>query len=336
MDIDFVVPWVDGADPNWLAEKKQYLSMIPEACGDNTASRFRDWGLMRYWFRGIEQNAPWVRKIHFVTWGHLPSWLDTSHPQINIVKHEDFIPASFLPTYNSNVIDWNIFRIKDLSDNFVLFNDDTFLISKTKPEDFFNSGPCGTPVLEPFGVVEGDWFYTPATNCAVLNKHFNFHKVLREHFMKWFNPRYGIGPLLSTLLMTPFPRCYGFRSWHLPNSFYKTTFEDIWSKEEELLHETCLHRLREKTEPNQWLAECWQYMSNDFHPRSPKFGKVFHLGQCQNNLQCVVDYIVKHQGKCVCINDSLVRDDMFDMTREKMSEAFAVILPKRSAFELHD
>ena len=115
MDIDIVVTWVDGSDPEWLKERARY-SGTPVELSD---VRFRDWGLMRYWFRGIEKYAPWVRKIHFVTWGHLPDWLDTTNPKLHIVKHTDFIPAEYLPTFNSHTIELNLHRIEGLAEQFI-------------------------------------------------------------------------------------------------------------------------------------------------------------------------------------------------------------------------
>ena len=96
--IDFVLMWVDGNDPEWQKEKSLYES---DTNGDKRNIRFRDWDNLQYWFRGVEKYAPWVNKIHFVTWGHLPSWLNTEHPKLNVVKHSDFIPKEFLPTFNS-------------------------------------------------------------------------------------------------------------------------------------------------------------------------------------------------------------------------------------------
>ena len=74
MDIDVVILWVDGLDPAWLRQKREYL---PPAEGDSdSANRYRDWGLLPYWFRAIETFAPWVRKVHFVTWAMcLPFWI---------------------------------------------------------------------------------------------------------------------------------------------------------------------------------------------------------------------------------------------------------------------
>ena len=63
--IDFVITWVDGSDPAWQQEKRKTL----EACGlksaaDDRKERYRDWDNLQYWFRGVEQFAPWVRKVH--------------------------------------------------------------------------------------------------------------------------------------------------------------------------------------------------------------------------------------------------------------------------------
>lgn len=43
MDIDFVVLWVDGNDPEWRAEKAKYQGAVTD--DSNSVNRFRDWGL---------------------------------------------------------------------------------------------------------------------------------------------------------------------------------------------------------------------------------------------------------------------------------------------------
>ena len=69
--IDFVLTWVDGSDPDWLAQRREYQ---PGRGTDAGESRYRDWDNLQYWFRGVEKFAPWVNKIYFVTWGHVPKW----------------------------------------------------------------------------------------------------------------------------------------------------------------------------------------------------------------------------------------------------------------------
>jgi cytosine/uracil/thiamine/allantoin permease len=39
---------------------------------DNRVIRYRDWENLKYWFRGVETFAPWVNKVYFITYGHIP------------------------------------------------------------------------------------------------------------------------------------------------------------------------------------------------------------------------------------------------------------------------
>ena len=63
--IDFIMTWVDGADPEWLKEKAKYDGTTITTA--NSEVRYRDWDNLQYWFRSVEKYAPWVNKIHFVT-----------------------------------------------------------------------------------------------------------------------------------------------------------------------------------------------------------------------------------------------------------------------------
>ena len=80
--IDFVIAWVDGGDPAWQRERDRCGKMGEKTAAEETGEReksgvacdtrdvcYRDWDCLRFWFRSVEQNAPWVHKIYFVTWG---------------------------------------------------------------------------------------------------------------------------------------------------------------------------------------------------------------------------------------------------------------------------
>ena len=79
--IDFVITWVDGNDPAWRKDF-EYYSELEGRDIDKRVVRFRDWENLQYWFRGVEKFAPWVNKIYFVTYGHVPGWLNTEHPKL--------------------------------------------------------------------------------------------------------------------------------------------------------------------------------------------------------------------------------------------------------------
>ncbi len=48
--IDFVIVWVDGQDDRWRKQRAAFQTEISK--GDDSEERYRDWGLLRYWFRG--------------------------------------------------------------------------------------------------------------------------------------------------------------------------------------------------------------------------------------------------------------------------------------------
>ncbi|MDY4501824.1 MAG: stealth family protein, partial [Lactobacillus johnsonii] len=134
--IDFVVTWVDGSDSVWLESKAKYADKADIIL--NTEARYRDWNIFKYWFRAVELYAPWVNRIFLITEGHLPKWINLEHPKLVHIKHSDYIDEQYLPTFNSNVIELNIPNIKELSEKFVLFNDDVFINAPVLPEDFFD------------------------------------------------------------------------------------------------------------------------------------------------------------------------------------------------------
>lgn len=141
-DVDVVYTWVDGDDEDWLAARDERITGLggtPSARAGG-ASRYRSRDELRYSMRSIHLFAPWVRRIHLVTAGQVPSWLDTSHERIRIVDHRDILPASALPTFSSHAIETRLHAVPDLADHFVYVNDDVFLGRPRRPEHFFTPG----------------------------------------------------------------------------------------------------------------------------------------------------------------------------------------------------
>lgn len=332
-DIDIVVLWVDGSDPEWLKEKNKY-SVKNDA--DGSIYRYRDWDLLQYWFRGVEKFAPWVRKIHFVTWGHLPSWLNTENPKLNIVNHKDFIPEQYLPTFSANAIENNIHRIKGLSEKFVFLNDDTYIINKTTKEDFFLNGiPRDTVALNvhcPKKSLISQYFCINDT--AIINEHFDYKKSFRENRKKWFSLKNGRN-ILRTIALMKCPRFPGFWQHHLANAYCKSTLEIVWEKEHDILDNTCKHKFREISDVNQWVFKEWQIAEGNFIPRSIKFGESFFIDRdgIENVKPKVIKYITKQQGKMISINDGKMSEDEFENILMELKQSFEKILPERSSFE---
>lgn len=101
---------------DWHADDSARLQGLPE---DASPERFREWNNLRYWFRGVERFAPWVRKVHFVTEGHVPEWLNLHHPKLNVVRHSDYIHERYLPTFSSRPMQISLHNIPDLTGHFV-------------------------------------------------------------------------------------------------------------------------------------------------------------------------------------------------------------------------
>lgn len=330
--IDFVIMWVDGDDPEWKKEKNKYSGKEKSVYATINESEkcFRDWDILKYWFRGIEKYASWVNKVHFITWGHLPQWLNLEHPKLHVVKHEDFIPNEYLPVFNSRVIETNVHRIVGLAEEFVLFNDDQFVISSVKPSDFFYRGkPCDCAIMSPIKPERGGTAAIQINDMEIVNEHFNGFETVYNHKSQWFNIKYGFY-ILKTLLVLPWRTVFGYFEPHLPAAYLKSTFEEVWEKETNDLQETLNSRFKRKCDVNQWLMRYWQLSSGNFYPRSPKFGKYF---DASNQLKEICSTIKHQKKKMICINDSNAIKNL-ELVKETIGQAFEIILPDKSKFEI--
>lgn len=337
-EIDFVITWVDGGDPAWRKEKAAYsgqaLTEEEEASLiDDREERYRDHGLLRYWFRGVEKFAPWVRKIHFVTWGHLPAWLNADHPKLHIVRHEDYIPKEFLPTFNSNAIEMGMHRIEGLSEHFVYFNDDFFPISQLKETDFFRDGkPCDMLAFQPVVANPANpvMSYLYLNNALVISKYFDKRENVRKQPGKYFKMGYSPLYFFYNLLELAFPKFTGFYTVHGPSAYCKQTFEELWEKEGQALRETESHRFRSKDDLTHFLFREWQKLSGNFYTQNLlKDQAYFELTEDNSKLYKVIK---KQSKKVICINDANVQVD-FDRIQEELRAAFDTILPEQSLFE---
>ena len=334
-DIDCVILWVDGTDPKWLACKNEYSTSLNTRQEDAEVERYRDFDILKYLFRGIEEFMPWVRNVFFVTCGQTPSWMNTNNHRLRLINHSDYIPKEYLPTFNSHTIEMNLHRIDDLAECFVYFNDDMFVLNNTTSTDFFKDGlPCDSAVLNAIAMEKGDKefrFLMPINDIEIINKHFNKSEVLKRSWRKFYNPKYG-KDMLRTLCLSPWIHFTGFYNYHLPYSLKKSVLEELWSKEPEALDNTCDHRFRNSNDLNIWLASYWQYATGQFAPRSPKIGLSTSISDDMAANELVYESIEKQKAKLIVINDNVVAADPMAISR-RLVGAFESILPRKSSFE---
>ena len=337
--IDFVQMWVDGSDRAWLAEKRKY-----EKAGDTVSSndidatadwRYRDYGLLKYWFRAVERFAPWVNRVFLVTCGQKPDWLDESNPKLRLVDHKEYIPAGYLPTFNSNTIEMNLHRIADLSEQFVLFNDDMFLLKPVKPEFFFKKGlpviPCDLGVPRWLG-------YNCASrmvinNCGVLYRSMDVNHLVWKHIWKFMDIR-ALGLVraaknIAALIVnrTVIEGTFG----HLPLPHLKSTFEEIWRAQPEIMDGVSCSRFRCDDHVNQWLACAWNMIPGHFYPANEKRNGILYMVN-DGNLDKICDTIRQQTLPQMCLTDKGSAEEL-GRCFDKILLAFNDLLPEKSSFE---
>lgn len=332
MDIDFVILWVDGNDSEWQKEKSRYQSN--KLTENNSVNRYRDWNLLPYWFRSVEQFAPFVRRIHFVTWGHLPSFLNTQNPKLHIVRHDEFIPQKYLPTFSSHAIEMNIHRIPDLAEHFVYFNDDMFLLRFFQPTDFFRDGlPCtygGEVPIELIGNI-GTWQHAAVNDLGIVNAHFSKREFVAKYGRKYRDKRYRWKDNVRTLMLEKFYPDYftGFKNLHAPAAYLKRSFEEVWSAEPEKLNSTCMDKFRTSDNVNQWVVLWWQIASGQFSPALID-NCVMKISDDTIDQLCKV--IEKQQSAYVCVNDP-EEEINFEYLSKRLQMSFEKLFPIKSSFE---
>lgn len=333
--IDCVIVWVDGSDRDWIRKKSQYSNNVSNVTEDDEAERYRDYGILNYLFRGIEKFMPWIRNVYFVTCGQKPEWLNTDNPRLKLIDHKDYIPAKYLPTFSSHPIEMNLHRIEGLSENFVYFQDDMFVLKDTSERDFFKNGlPCDTAVLNAIAMEKSDKefrFLMPINNIEIINKHFNKSQCIKEHWHKYYNLKYG-KDVLRTVCLRPWIHFTGFYNYHLPYSLRKSVLKELWEKEPEVLDTTCSHRFRNSNDVNIWLACYWQYASGAFAPRSPKIGCLTGISDDMVANEAVYNHIRCQKSKLIVINDN-IKYENFENVKKSLKDAFEHILPDKCSFE---
>lgn len=333
--IDVVVPWVDGSDIAWIEEKNKWYNIENPDKESNSDSRYQSWDNLKYWFRAIEAFMPWINNIFFITWGHIPQFLDTTHPKIRIVKHQDYIPNEYLPTFNVNTIELNIHRIADLSEKFIYFNDDTFPLIPIERSYYFEGDvPCDEAIETPIipmlnGEISKYTWNMRALDVSLINRNFNKREVQKRFYEKWFNECYG-DLLERNKSLSYWDNFVGFRDPHVPSAFLKSTFERVWEKERSTLNRACETKFRDFSCVNQWLIRYWQLCEGNFAPRKT-LGKSYTV-TIDNYIE--ISNLIRNQGhQMICINEECSLSE-FEIIKREICSAYEFLLPAKSTFEL--
>lgn len=325
--IDVIIPWVDGNDPLWRKECMKYQS-------DNIDEiRFQTWDNLQYVFRGIEKFMPWINKIFFITWGHIPAWLNVKNDKLVIVNHKEYIPEKYLPTFNSNTIEMNYWRIKELSECFILFNDDLFPLRYIPEEYYFKEGiPCEEAVETHF-ILKADkgmdlqMNYACVNNMVIINRNFDKRSVIEKNKDKWFSPIYGNRLKQNENLLF----WNNFESFVYPHEampMKKSILKEIWEKEPEMLDNASRNKFRAYSDVTQRLVTMWQICKGDFIPCKYQ-GKLYILDE--SNVDDAVLDIREKKYPIISLNESDKAD--FTVLKSKINRELEKLFPEKSGFE---
>lgn len=243
--VDAVIMWVDGDDPLLAEKRNSYIkkdNLRPGHTG-TISTRFASSNEIRYCVLSILRFASFVRNIFIVTDGQDPELNDEVekyHPgrssSIRIVDHREIFRGyeKYLPSFNSTSISTMLWRIEGLSENFVCFSDDVFLVREINYEDWF---------IENSSVIRGYWRLPPLRKLLGNSlKTFIRRRLKGEHD---FQPRisFYIRQWKAAHLLGQRFRYY-FHC-HTPHPANRTEIEKYFDKEPGVLEKNIAFRFRD-------------------------------------------------------------------------------------------
>ena len=240
--IDAVITWVDGSDKEYKKRLEKHLTT-----STNYKKQYLQANEIEYCVKSILKFAPFVRRIFIVTDNQKPSFNGLKDlivsKKVKVVDHKEIFKGyeKYLPTFNIRSIDAVLHRIEDLSEMFVYFNDDVFLINKIREEDWF---------VENKVVLMGKWAKSYSINPI---------KVLSGKFKKLFGLRPSFNASQSKAAnLSGFKKEY-FKSYHTARPQIKSLIKEFYHKNPESLIDQIKYRFRHY---NQFMpySLCWHLL----------------------------------------------------------------------------
>lgn len=308
--IDIVVTYLNERDEKWRQDYTYFKDKeIEEGIQSPTnrqafgEERIREWDAFKYWFRGIEQNCSWVNKVFLVVQNerHVPIWINKDNPKLRIVYHDEYIPKELLPTFNALTIGMYISNIKDLSETYLMCDDDYYFLNPIKKNKFFIGGkPVHLNNKIPYslyGLGGTDYVFF-----QTMNNNLKFEEKYMKKKVK-----------------------YGF--YHLPEARLKS-FEQKILKENKTEIDKSNSYSRFRNENN--------LCPNMFSDLLKICDKVIFGNPFDNSVYCdlksTVNFNEYENKDIVCFNDTERVDD-FEKTKQKFIEFLEKKFPNKSNYE---
>lgn len=150
--VDMVFTYVDGDDPAHVEKRRRFEPLYPDSAirrdtraDRNLEVRYVNVGEIAVSVQSVVKYLPWVRTIFIVTDSQVPpvSRRLLESGRVRVVDHQELIPAAYLPTFSSRVIESCLHRIPGLSEVFLYNNDDYMHFAPVPPSAFGEPTPEG-------------------------------------------------------------------------------------------------------------------------------------------------------------------------------------------------
>lgn len=299
--VDVVIAWVNGDDPRLTEKRNRYLTAgkITTASGAHP-TRFASSNEIRYCILSILRFAPFVRNIFVVTDDQNPGidedvkrYFPERAGSITVVDHREIFEGyeQYLPTFNSISIANMIWRIRGLSDNFVYFNDDAFLVRPIKPEDWFIGGK---PVLR------GRWVPAPLPR-ELWNRGRTFmqRKMLGNSD---FEPRASFHAAQWNAAVKLGFRIRYFTNAHTPHPVNRASVEAFFNDNPPLLEKNISYRFRDYSQFTFIsLANHLQLLEGNRHMAKPDLVYLKPVNRPESYIDIKISHCERHPNiKFMC------------------------------------
>ena len=240
--IDAVITWVDGSEPNYKLKLEENLKNKKIINRQYTQANEID-----FCVASIIKFAPFVRKIFIVTDKQKPKFSGIRHmislEKIEIIDHEEIFRDNLdcMPSFNIRSIDALLFKIKNLSDKFIYFNDDMFLIKETSKEEWFKDNKA---------VLTGSW--TKTYNKQLI-------KTISQRIKNLLNIRPSFNAAQSKAAnIAGFHNKY-FKSFHCGRPQIKSVIKDFYDKNPQRLTNQIRYKFRDGRQYMPYSL-CWHLL----------------------------------------------------------------------------
>lgn len=240
--VDVVITWVDSTDVVWQNNINKYLENKIDWNNNKTINAYHSINEIEITIISIIKNAKFIKNIYLVTDNQQPKDFDklqvlAKKSKVNLVVIDHTIIFKgyehYLPTFNSLTIETMIFRIPNLNEHFLCFNDDFFLMKETKIEDFF---------IGNLTVIRGRW------DSYYEDKKIRKLALKLKSIFKKVEPNKGGYKLYQQNTAKLLGLKKYLRVDHTPVSMKKSTIEEYFELNPKSLDHNIKYRFRHKTQ----------------------------------------------------------------------------------------